>query len=55
MYRIIHLTVQGKSVYWRNATDYDPMDLEQALSLVTVLNRDAIQSSLLDRWVVEAE
>ena len=52
MYRIIHLGYLGDEVYQSSQTEYDPMELGQAESIVTELNRDAIQSSSQDRWAV---
>lgn len=53
MHRIVHLRFdQNHNCFWMESTDYDPMNLEQAESIVTELNRDAIQSSLPDRWIV---
>jgi hypothetical protein len=52
MYRIYHLSLNTDSSWKQSDTDYDPMELGQAESIVTELNRDAIQSSLLERWII---
>lgn len=53
MYKIYHLTkIKGTNMLQETVTDYDPMELEQAFSVVRELTIDAIENDSDDRWIV---
>lgn len=60
MYKITHLRYDmltgSNGAYLMEPTDYDHSDDHERLTeIVTELNRDAIESSSDDRWIVEAK
>lgn len=51
MFKIVHLKPVDRG-YESCDTDYEPMPLKEAVELCMDLIQDAIDSKLLDRWIV---